>query len=157
MLTNSPVKFDIDLEKLEQSFKGIQKKLHPDLFSHASTQEQDYSASQSAMANNAYQTLKNPQFRAEYMLKNIFKTDVEDYTLPQDFLIEMMDLMEQVSEDLPPDQLEKIQNQVNEQIEESCKALSKSFAKQDLETVKRQVAELNYLTRVKNQVIEQLP
>ena len=60
--------FDIDLQSLSSSYQTLQKTVHPDKFAHASEQEQRIAVQKSAHINDAYQTLKNPLLRAEYLL-----------------------------------------------------------------------------------------
>lgn len=62
------VNFDVDLNQLSQTYQSLQKKVHPDKFAHASSQEQLIAVQKSAEINDAYQTLKHPLKRAEYIL-----------------------------------------------------------------------------------------
>lgn len=60
--------FDVDTAKLSEIYQTLQKKVHPDKFAHASSQEQLLAVQKSAQINDAYQTLKQPLKRADYML-----------------------------------------------------------------------------------------
>jgi len=62
------VNFDVDLNQLSQTYQTLQKKVHPDKFAHASSQDQLLAVQKSAEINDAYQTLKHPLKRAEYIL-----------------------------------------------------------------------------------------
>ncbi len=62
------INFNLDLAKLSQVYQTLQKKVHPDRFAHASSQEQLIAVKKSTLVNDAYQTLKNPLKRAEYIL-----------------------------------------------------------------------------------------
>ena len=64
-----PRKLNIDVGKLEREFYQFSRKLHPDVFSQASAQEQDWSLQKSSQMNDAYRTLKDPIARTEYLLK----------------------------------------------------------------------------------------
>lgn len=61
--------FVIDLAQLSTIYQTLQKAAHPDKFAHASSQEQLVAAKKSTLINDAYQTLKNPLMRAQYMLE----------------------------------------------------------------------------------------
>jgi len=61
--------FTVDTVKLSELYQSLQKTVHPDRFAHASSQEQMIAVQKSAMINDAYQTLKEPIKRADYMLK----------------------------------------------------------------------------------------
>jgi molecular chaperone HscB len=60
--------FTLDLNALSQAYQNLQKAVHPDKFAHASSQEQLVSVQKSAQINDAYQILKDPLKRAEYLL-----------------------------------------------------------------------------------------
>lgn len=58
----------IDEIQLEKDFKSMQRKLHPDLFSQHSLEEQKISAETSTLVNRAYSNLKDPLKRVKYLL-----------------------------------------------------------------------------------------
>ena len=60
--------FQLDTNQLTQTYQTLQKSVHPDRFAHASSQEQLVAVQKSSMINDAYQTLKLPLKRAEYLL-----------------------------------------------------------------------------------------
>lgn len=64
-----PRKLNLDTRTLERDFYQFSRKLHPDVFSQASSQEQDWSLQKSSQMNDAYRTLKDPIARTEYLLK----------------------------------------------------------------------------------------
>lgn len=63
-----PVIYELDEKSLDISFKQLQMKLHPDRFAAFSNQTKDSSTQSSAAINYAFQTLKSPLHRAEYMV-----------------------------------------------------------------------------------------
>jgi molecular chaperone HscB len=64
-----PRKLNLDTAALEKEFYALSRKLHPDGFGQADTQERSWSLEQSSMLNDAYRTLKDPIKRSEYFLK----------------------------------------------------------------------------------------
>jgi molecular chaperone HscB len=92
--------FTVELDKLTECYQAIQKMVHPDRFAHASSQEQLLAVKKSTLVNDAYQTLKNPLKRAEYMLT------LRDVELPNEqasfsdnsFLMRQMELREMLAE-----------------------------------------------------------
>src|SRR5215510_8971181 len=64
-----PRKLNIDVGALGQEFYQLSRKLHPDLFSGADKQEQQWSLEQSSQLNDAYRTLKDPIRRTQYLLR----------------------------------------------------------------------------------------
>ena len=63
--------FDLNLDKLENSYLKLQQLFHPDRFSNLSEKEIRYSTMLSSMINDAYQKLKNSISRTNLLLKSI--------------------------------------------------------------------------------------
>lgn len=92
--------FQIDLPRLEQSYRALQAKVHPDKFSSASEQERRLSMQWSTHVNEAYQTLKQVIDRARYLL-TLQGVDTQEETntaMPSEFLIAQMEWREAISE-----------------------------------------------------------
>jgi len=53
---------------LDETFRALSRKLHPDRFARATPQERRYSLEQTTRLNEAYKTLKDPVRRAEHLL-----------------------------------------------------------------------------------------
>jgi molecular chaperone HscB len=62
-------KLNLDTAQLEKEFYALSRRLHPDVFGQAETQERTWSLEQSSMLNDAYRTLKDPIKRTEYLLR----------------------------------------------------------------------------------------
>ncbi len=94
------VQFTIDLTRLSTLYQTLQKKVHPDRFAHASSQEQMLAVKKSTLINDAYQTLKNPLKRAQYLL------ELRGVNMPSEqasfgdvsFLMRQMELREMLAE-----------------------------------------------------------
>ena len=92
--------FDVDLEELNQRYRDLQRLAHPDKFANASDRERRVSVEKAAAINEAYQTLKSPQKRARYMLElqSVSFDDEKDTILAPEFLMEQIELREELSE-----------------------------------------------------------
>ncbi|WP_448549680.1 co-chaperone HscB [Thalassotalea fusca] len=93
-------KFAIDLDKLTERYQAIQKSVHPDKFAHASAQEQALAVKKSTLVNDAFQTLKNPLKRAEYMLtlRGVDMPNEQASFTDSSFLMRQMELREMLAE-----------------------------------------------------------
>lgn len=72
-----PQAFTIDIKLLDKQFKIKQSLLHPDKFATMSEYERNLSTQSSAAINQAYETLRTPLSRAEYLLHNVFGVDLQ--------------------------------------------------------------------------------
>lgn len=95
-----PLSFDIELDDLNQRYRDLQRAVHPDRFANASDRERRLSIEKAAAINEAYQTLKSPQKRARYMLElqSVSFDDEKDTTLEPAFLMEQIELREELAE-----------------------------------------------------------
>ncbi len=114
-LFGQPVGFDIDEAALDQTYRDIQREVHPDRFANAPGAEKRIAAQWALQVNEAYQTLKSPLARGRYLLKQ-HGIDTEEETntaMPVAFLMQQMDWREVVvaaraaSDELALEQLAK--------------------------------------------------
>lgn len=92
--------FVVDNAKLKASYLLLQKKFHPDNFIDATPQEKMQATLTASKINQAYQTLKDPLKRANYILTlhDIDALNENDTAMPMDFLMEQMQLREALEE-----------------------------------------------------------
>ena len=92
--------FEVDLNQLSSTYQQLQKTVHPDRFAHASSQEQLIAVQKSAQINDAYQVLKEPLKRAEYMLtlRGVDMPDEQNTYGDTSFLMRQMELREMLEE-----------------------------------------------------------
>ncbi|MBS1586411.1 MAG: Fe-S protein assembly co-chaperone HscB [Bacteroidetes bacterium] len=94
-----PVNFHPDAAAVKAKFYQLSRQYHPDRFANAEEEAKLESLRMSAMNNDAYKTLNSPDATMAYILKlNHLLEDEEKYSLPNAFLMEMMDLNEAVSD-----------------------------------------------------------
>ncbi len=91
-----PQQFDIALALLDSNYRKLLAEVHPDKFVNASSAERMQSMQKATLANEAYQTLKQPTARARYLLQLAgIETGEEDNTaMPADFLMAQMEWRE---------------------------------------------------------------
>ena len=94
---NLSAKYNLNLTQLEEGYKAILKSIHPDRFINASDNEKNLAMIKSTQVNDAYQTLKNPIRRAQYILD--LNQVNSDKGLGNDFLMQQMEY-EETLEDL---------------------------------------------------------
>lgn len=90
----------LDPAQLEARYRQLQAEVHPDRFAHRSDAEKRLAMQMTSHVNEAWQTLKNPLTRAQYLLR-LAGHDVHLETntaMPIEFLQEQMELREAVAE-----------------------------------------------------------
>ncbi len=91
-LFHLPATFGIDMSALDAAYRDVQGQVHPDRFVNASDAEKRVAMQWATRANEAYQTLKNPQKRAQYLceLHGVDLKTESNTAMPVQFLMQQM-------------------------------------------------------------------
>ncbi|HTJ96037.1 MAG TPA: Fe-S protein assembly co-chaperone HscB, partial [Rhodocyclaceae bacterium] len=92
--------FGLDMAVLEQRFRELQARVHPDKHTHLSEAEQRVSMQWATRANEAFQTLKAPIKRAQYLLslRGVDPQVERNTAMPMEFLVQQLECRETVAE-----------------------------------------------------------
>ncbi|MBK9257098.1 MAG: Fe-S protein assembly co-chaperone HscB [Saprospiraceae bacterium] len=91
--------FFVDEDQLKKSFYAKSREFHPDFYTLESTEKQEEILKLSGYNNEAYKILSDFHERMKYVLElNNEGNDFEKESLPQDFLMDMMDINEEIVE-----------------------------------------------------------
>lgn len=92
--------FTLDMSALEQRYRELQARVHPDKHAHLSDAEQRRSMQWATHANEAYQTLRSPLKRAQYLLslRGIDPQVERNTAMPMEFLVQQLECRETVAE-----------------------------------------------------------
>lgn len=90
--------YAVDMQQLATRYQELQRQFHPDKYASRSQAEQLLAVNQSATINQAWQTLRHPLLRAEYLLLlNGFDLANEQHTVRDTaFLMEQLELREEL-------------------------------------------------------------
>lgn len=110
-LYNIPVSFFPDAKIIKKEFYELSRKYHPDFFSNSSEDEQTEVLEKSSLVNKAFKTFSDVDETTKYILqlKGLLEEE-EKYKLPSDFLMEVMELNEQLMEAKMEDDLITVTN-----------------------------------------------
>ena len=113
-----PLSPKVDAAELKRKFYANSRAYHPDFYTLASEEKQAEVLEQSTLNNQAYKTLTDPDARLKYFLevKGALAEEGKNQ-VPQDFLMEMMEINEALMElEFEDDPLvrEKVTSLVNE-------------------------------------------
>lgn len=164
-LYDLPMSFNPDQNLVKRKFYELSKKYHPDFYINSSVEQQEEVLEMSTLNNKAFQVLKSPQETLQYVL-TITGTVVEgeNYTLPQHFLMEMMEVNETLMDlefDPDPAKLAQLRNEVSiieQSLTDQLNSLIKSYdeptaAHQELLAQIKDVFYRNkYLLRIKERL-----
>ena len=95
-----PARFDVDMDRLDAAYREVQGRVHPDRFVNASDAEKRVAMQWATRANEAYQTLRSPQKRAQYLceLNGVDLQTESNTAMPMDFLMQQMELREALAD-----------------------------------------------------------
>jgi molecular chaperone HscB len=95
-----PAAFSIDSNALDAAYRDVQGRVHPDRFVNATDAEKRVAMQWATRANEAYQTLRNPQKRAQYLceLNGVDLKTESNTAMPMDFLMQQMEWREALGE-----------------------------------------------------------
>ncbi len=99
-LLDLPAVFALEASYLEQRYRELQSRVHPDRFAAASEAERRVAMQWATRANEAYRTLRDPIARARYLLalKGYDTGEESNTSMPADFLMQQMEWREAVSD-----------------------------------------------------------
>jgi len=95
-LFHLPARFEVDMDALDAAYRDVQGQVHPDRFVNASDTEKRVAMQWATRANEAYQTLRNPQKRAQYLceLNGVDLQTESNTAMPMAFLMQQMEWRE---------------------------------------------------------------
>ena len=151
--------FEIDTAELRRLFLEKSRQFHPDYF------EDDHALQVKAIEvtafnNKAFKALNSPTERLKYLIQiNISETE-NSQKLPQDFLMEMLDLNEQIDEFAFADDKAalkaNIETELNGNIENLMRDLIALVNAENWTEAKSELLKLNYLERLSARLIAPL-
>ncbi len=95
-LLGVPQGFD-EPEGLDEKFRALSRKVHPDRFARGTAQERRHALEQTVLLNDAYRTLKDPVRRAEHLLA-LRGVPAGEVKMSPEFLEETLDDREKLVE-----------------------------------------------------------
>ena len=115
-LFDIPISLYVDKDSIRSKFYELSRKYHPDFFSQSSEEEQSEVLEKSALLNKAFKVFNDASETIKYalQLKGLLEED-EKYQLPKDFLMDVMDVNEQLM-DAKMEEDEKLVQSIKEEI-----------------------------------------
>ncbi|NVN84332.1 MULTISPECIES: co-chaperone HscB [unclassified Vibrio] len=153
-----PLQFQLDGSLLSSQFRDLQRQFHPDKFATASERDRLLAVQKAAQINDAYQVLKNPISRAEYLLMQHGEDIRGEQQTMQDpmFLMEQMELREEL-EDIadssePEDALFAFEGKVSKMYKQQLSAIQQELDSEAWLEAADRVRKLKFIAKLKNEI-----
>ena len=161
-----PQSFSVDTDLLAKNYRQLHKELHPDKFASKTASEQRLAVQFASHINSAYQTLKSPLSRAEYLLE-LSKCPVNSETLTvkdTEFLLKQMEWRETLADlsadakSVPVDrqeanrQLYDLQQEVDQKRNQLLDNFDASFQQEAFSEAIEQVAQLHFVEKARSSI-----
>ena len=143
-----PVSLKVDKSMLAKKYIELQKKYHPDFFTQADEEDQATALEKSSSINKALKLLQNQDEIIRYVLelKGLLAAD-EKYQLPQNFLMDMMNLNENLSTDTAT-AINTIERDLYEEIKDIIECYNENTSNDALLKVKAYYFKKKYVQRI---------
>ena len=160
-LFDIPVQLKVNTASLSKKFFELSKKYHPDYFAGETEQTQAEVLEKSALLNKAWKTFQNTDATIKYVLqeKKLLEEE-EKYELPPGFLMEVLEINEQLMDAGDPPAIEKLQlatNNLQSEIYAPVKKIVENYqdgvtSEKELLQVKEYYYKKKYLDRIRHQL-----
>jgi len=157
-----PVQLKLDHSTLPQKYFELSRKFHPDFYTDATPSEQQKALEITANLNKAFKTFQQPDEVIKYVLQlKGLMIEEEKYQLPPGFLMEVLDINEQLMdvEDDPALKttlqvtLDKLQSEIYTPVQEIVEHYQDGVTtEKELLLVKEYYYKKKYLNRIKREL-----
>ena len=152
------VSFLLDENNLNTQYQQLQSRLHPDRFASSTDQDKRMAMQATTFINEAYNTLRDPQSRARYLLELAgIEFDIEkDTTQDMNFLMAQMSLREKIDEvdnqESPLDERDELGLTAKQEKKQLTENFQAQYSQQDWKQAKETVLKLQFFNRLQQQI-----
>ena len=150
--------FDIDLKTLETAYFREQRRHHPDRFAGRPAHERQEALFRSGDINTAYNTLKNPLGRAQYLLHLqgiAVGTEADSARPSQQVLVETMEWREQIAGVQDAQAAGKLETMLDALHTQSVAAIAQAYAREAWDDMTQETLRLGYIAKAQEAVLQQ--
>lgn len=147
--------FDVDVPALDRLYFDLQRQLHPDRFATKAPKERALSQQQATALNDAYETLKDPLKRADYLvhLKGVsVLPEGCNLVRDQSILMEAMEMRERLAAAATLADITAISRDTKAEMDDVVTGLSLAFRGGDVEGACQLTTLLKYLHKMMGEV-----
>lgn len=149
--------FELNTAQLDQTYRQLAARFHPDKFAAATSFEQKQAMMMASTLNQAYYTLKNPIDRAAYLLQQHgIEADAPEHTrFDAEFLMQQMQWREQLMDAKTQGDeaaLLALQNELSRAHNQLHTDLNQAFVQQNYEQAAQWVRQGRFLNKMQQEI-----
>jgi len=149
--------FALDTAALDQRYREVQARVHPDKHAHLPAAEQRVAMQWATHANEAYQTLKSPLKRAQYLLalRGVDPQVERNTAMPMEFLVQQLECREAVAEarsEHDMDALESLQRDMRREIKAEYASIGQELDAGDNDAAAQTVRRLLFKEKLLHEI-----
>lgn len=149
--------FTLDTTVLDQRYREVQGRVHPDKHAHLPAAEQRVAMQWATHANEAYQTLKSPLKRAQYLLamRGVDPQVERNTAMPMEFLVQQLECREAVAEarqESDMDALESLQRDMRREIKAEYVTIGEQLTADENEAAAQTVRRLLFKEKLLHEI-----
>ena len=149
--------FALDTAVLDQRYREVQGRVHPDKHAHLPAAEQRVAMQWATHANEAYQTLKSPLKRAQYLLalRGVDPQVERNTAMPMEFLVQQLECREVVAEarsERDMDALEGLQREMRREIKSEYETIGRQLDAQENDAAAQTVRRLLFKDKLLHEI-----
>lgn len=154
-----------DLHRLKEKNRELQQQVHPDRFANGSEAEKREAMQITSLINQAFETIKDPVSRLQYMLmlKSVDMSSETDTSMDGAFLMEQMELREEIadvrSQSDPLEILDTMTSDLKIKSADLTDSFESSYKQDELDECREIVRKLQFFNKAQkevNEIVEQL-
>lgn len=149
-----------DIQRLKEKNRELQQQSHPDRFANGSDVQKRQAMQITSLINEAYNVLKNPVSRLQYMLslKGVDMSSETDTTMDGEFLMQQMELREQIADihnqSDPLDLLDAMNLDLKKQAQLLMQDFELRYQSDDLPQSREIVRKMQFLNKAEKEIKE---
>jgi len=156
-LFNLPLQFAVDAAALDSAYRDVQNRVHPDKYVNATDAEKRVAMQWATRANEAYQTLKHPQKRAQYLceLHGVDLQTESNTAMPMAFLMQQMEWREELGDARAAkdvEALEGLDQQLRRERKAQLAAIEQQITSNDYAQAAQGVRALMFIEKLKQEI-----
>lgn len=160
-LFSIPVQLKVETAALSKQFFALSRQYHPDYFANENAEAQAEALDKSALLNKAWKTFQHPDETIRYVLHlHELIEEEEKYALPPDFLMEVLEINEQLMDADDPavytnlqSSIDNLQSEIYAPVKQIVEHYQEGVtSKEELLQVKEYYYKKKYLERLRREL-----